>query len=151
MLHASATEDGRTYSWDAIRRYHVETLGWADIGYHAGLELVGRRMVLVRGRAWDTPGAHCKAAGRNSDSLGLCVVGRYDIYPPAPELHAAVCRVLAWMCVSEGIPPEMISGHREWEPHKTCPGTAWDLDATRAEVAHLVRHADIPALAVELT
>lgn len=150
VLHCSATVDGRSYSWDAIRRYHVDTLGWSDIGYHAGVEMVGRRLVMVRGRPWTQQGAHCAAAGRNRDSLGLCVVGRYDIYPPSPELHRAVCRALAWICVVAGIAPEMISGHREWDARKTCPGTAWDLDATRVEVGKLVRHSDVPALAINL-
>jgi hypothetical protein len=41
ILHHSATADGPTVSWGAIRRFHVVECAWGAIGYHYGIELVG--------------------------------------------------------------------------------------------------------------
>ncbi len=66
--------------WD----YHVNTRGWADIGYNW---LVDRNGVLYKGRAWkseteeNVQGAH--AAGANRNTAGLCYIGNYEVNIPA--------------------------------------------------------------------
>jgi len=134
VLHCSDTEDGPSNSWPAIRRYHMQVNGWSDIGYNYGLELIAETYVLQPGRPPWVNGAHCRAAGRNSDSLGLCVVGKFDVNPPPPRLVTLTASVLAFLCFAHGIKPEMVSGHREWEKAKTCPGAQWDLDRLRKSV-----------------
>ena len=138
ILHCSATPDGVSYSWDAIRRYHIEEKGWDDIGYHAGLERYGDQLVIMRGRKPWVMGAHCKAAGRNRDSLGVCVVGEYDTEPPAPDVYNAAIHLLAGLCWTFHIPPTSVYGHREFESAKTCPGEQWDLNGVRRDIAALL-------------
>jgi N-acetylmuramoyl-L-alanine amidase len=142
ILHCSDTEDGPGYSWDAIRRYHMASppqgRGWSDIGYHMGLERLGPHLVLVPGRRPDVEGSHCVAAGRNHDSLGLCVVGKFDDEPPSPETYSATVMVLAALAFAFRIPVNNVRGHREYEDAKTCPGLCWDLDRVRADVAALL-------------
>jgi hypothetical protein len=139
ILHCSATADSGTVSWGAIRRYHVEEKGWDDIGYHYGIEWADHDNIILQGRKPNRKGAHCLAAGRNSDSLGVCVVGDYDVVPPDPAKYGITIEFLAMLCFIFQIPPEEVYGHREFESGKTCPGLAWGLDEVRSDVADLLR------------
>jgi len=134
VVHCSDTEDGPGQSVEAIRRYHVEHNGWADIGYHFLIERVGDGIVLEPGRPPTQQGAHCRAGGRNHDSLGVCIVGEFDEDPPAPELMRCVLDGLALLAFAFGVAAAEVYGHREFEDAKTCPGRRWNLDVLRAGV-----------------
>lgn len=126
VVHCSATDDSPRMDSRAIRAYH-KSLGWEDIGYHFLLEEIGGKLMLVRGRPARYEGAHCKAAGRNRDSIGFCIVGDFDEAPPDPDLFYAAARAVACLCFLYGISADRVSGHREWEPKKTCPGKRFDM------------------------
>jgi len=157
ILHCSDTEDGpERNDWAAICRYHMAPpphgRGWSGPGYHYGLDRVDGRYVLFPGRSPHRKGAHCVAERRNHDSLGLCVVGDFDKDPPPLRLMLGVGTILAFLCIAHGIAPEDVRGHREFDPHKTCPGRAWDMDQQRlyvTEALHRLRWLDEPHLAVE--
>jgi N-acetylmuramoyl-L-alanine amidase len=128
VCHCSATQDSGTVSWGAIRRYHVETNGWADIGYHWGVELAGTEYEALVGRAPDVMGAHCSEGGKNHDSWGICVVGDFDSSPPPHEQMVVLAdRILKPLMRIHSIPPEKIFFHREFAPWKTCPGKSFKM------------------------
>ena len=152
MLHHSLTKDGATVSWQAIRRYHVETLGWKDIGYHFGIELIGSPSpppspargegvlggyeILV-GRPLDMEGAHCAAQGMNQKALGICFVGNFDEGPvPAQQWEKGVILVRSLTKLLD-IPIPFVVAHRDYAP-KSCPGKLLDMDKFRQEVARPV-------------
>lgn len=114
VWHHSASPDGITRDWEAIRRYHTsyrvdsrvvtqaefyrmkeENPGrhfeppWQDIGYHAGSEKVDGKMAFHFGRGINITGAHAGVAGVstffNEDYLGLCSVGCFDLVAPDQE------------------------------------------------------------------
>lgn len=134
VIHHSLTEDGQTVSWGAIRKYHLG-LGWKDVGYHYGIELVGDSYEIFKGRMDDEPGAHC--IGYNVDSIGICLVGNFDCQPPdEPQLVSLrkLCRSLMGIY---GIKIENIMGH--WETYekrgrpiaKSCPGIKFHMPEFR--------------------
>lgn len=120
IIHHSLTADGSTVSWGAIRHYHIVTLGWEDIGYHAGTELVGNAYEIFMGRMWDVVGAHTR--GENLHSLGLCFVGNFDVdVPPQVQLAAGARVIRLWMRLFHiGLPN--IYPHSHFAD-KSCPGT----------------------------
>lgn len=123
IIHHSAGP--RDQSFEEIRRYHIESRGFDDIGYHKLIEFDGR---IHQGRTDDKVGAH--AIGYNNRSLGICVVGNFDNYDlelnhPQWETLIQVCAVL---CKRHSIPAKNILFHRTTfkrrrKPvEKSCPG-----------------------------
>lgn len=133
IIHHSLTPDGSALSWPAIYDYHTQTHGWADIGYHAGIEEVNDRLVCMYGRPSTLCGAH--TLGQNYDSLGFCFVGNFDrVRPGEQRLREAARRVLAPWCLRFGIRPTAIVGHRQFA-HKSCPGLLFDVEELQIIVA----------------
>lgn len=130
IIHHSKTADSETLSWQAVRKWHVEHNGWDDVGYHAGIELIGDQFECFFGRPFNRTGAHCR--GQNIGSLGLCFIGDYDEDPPSDlMMHTAAQRVIApWLHLMQK-PVGCITGDRDWHHGKTCPGSQFDLDKLR--------------------
>ena len=125
IVHHSLTEDGETVSWSAIRRYHTIEKGWLDVGYHIGIELVGKDYEVFMGRPWDEAGAHC--VGHNMKSLGLCFVGNFDLKPPPHEQLILGAKVISlWMRLF-GISVDHVYPHSRFAD-KSCPGRRFSME-----------------------
>jgi N-acetylmuramoyl-L-alanine amidase len=75
FVHCSDTPTGRDVSAADIKRWHTDPKpkgnGWRDIGYSHVIRIDG---TIELGRPVEQVGAH--VAGHNSDSIGICLVGR---------------------------------------------------------------------------
>ena len=144
-IHHSLTKDGTVVDWDAIRRYHREVNGWSDIGYHYGIERAGKHLLLQVGRSETVPGAHAKEMHMNSKSIGICVVGNFDLAPPGLEILRFLSEIVRRKVAEYGIPVNAVLGHREvgamagfdWRKgqYKSCPGKHFNMDILREMVA----------------
>lgn len=130
VIHCSQTKDSGSVSWGAIRKYHLG-LGWDDIGYHFGIELVGDRYEILSGRMPGITGSHCRAGGMNGKSLGICCVGDFDQSQPPIEMLDKLEKIVQHLINIYGIPRENIIGHGEVEPKKTCPGLMFNMNKFR--------------------
>lgn len=74
IIHCTGTAPSDLTTVEAVRRYHVNTLGWKDIGYHYLIYLDGS---IHQGRPIDQAGAHCK--NHNQRTIGICYVGGLDV------------------------------------------------------------------------
>ncbi len=131
MLHHSLTEDGKTVSWQAIRKYHIEEKKWDDIGYHFGIELINDTYEILMGRPLDQEGAHC--IGMNERALGICLVGNFDLAPPPEKQWRAAIILVRGLSRLLNIPFTCVVAHRDYAP-KTCPGRNFDLEKFRREL-----------------
>lgn len=134
ILHHSLTKDSKTVSWGAIRRYHTKTLGWADVGYHFGIELIGDEYEIFVGRLLTVSGAHTR--GHNGDSIGICFVGNFDKAAPAEKLWRIGVRFVRSLLVIFDLTWRDIYGHREFAGYKSCPGDQFDIKKFRSEVSY---------------
>lgn len=132
MIHHSLTKDGATVSWGAIERFHRESNGWADVGYHWGCELIGDSFYALAGRAEQSRAAACPQGDMNVLAVHVCCVGNFDLEaPPAAMLRVLVKRILIPVIDRWGIIPDRIVGHRDYNPAKSCPGRLFIMDALR--------------------
>ena len=135
MLHHSLTKDGATVSWQDIRKYHKETMGWKDIGYHFGIELINDQYEILIGRPLDQEGAHC--AGMNAKAIGICFVGNFDEAPVPPEQWKKGIELAKSLLKLLDIPTRYVVGHRDYA-QKTCPGKFFDMDLFRGELGRII-------------
>lgn len=126
VLHHSATVDGETFSWAAIRRYHTATLGWRDIGYHFGVELVGdpfgSHQEIMVGRMLAEDAAAVKEKHMNKLGVHICVVGNFDLAPPPPAQYQLTLKLVRSLLGILRLEPGDVDFHRTYATYKSCPG-----------------------------
>lgn len=120
VIHCSATRANQDVDAKTIRAWH-RARGWSDIGYHYVIRRDGR---IEPGRALGAIGSH--VAGRNSDTLGICLVGGLNNLTAAPEdnFTAAQYAALADLCrrLLVTFPRATILGHRDLSPDRDGDG-----------------------------
>ena len=103
-----------------IRKWHVEERHWRDIGYHY---VIKRDGTLQLGRPIEQAGAH--VAGKNSNSIGICLVGGMDkrtgkaVNDYTEKQWQTLRMVVGGLAVQ--FPECEILGHNDLTKSKTCP------------------------------
>lgn len=101
-----------------VHQWHLNN-GWAGIGYHFVIRKNGS---IERGRPLNTIGAHCY--GYNKDSVGINLVGDFEMAEPTDAQITSVKVLTAWLCRFYRLNPKSVStlvGHRDLND-TLCPG-----------------------------
>ncbi|MBP2026713.1 hypothetical protein J2Z35_000502 [Acetoanaerobium pronyense] len=126
ILHHSLTKDQKVVDFHAIRNYHINTNKWRDIGYHYVVELVGDNYVIFNGRGEHEAGVH--TAGQNANSIGICLVGNFDVTVPPDAQIDKLVELIKDIYSRCGILP--IHGHNEYST-KSCPGRLFPMEKVK--------------------
>ncbi|MCB9246299.1 MAG: N-acetylmuramoyl-L-alanine amidase [Flavobacteriales bacterium] len=141
IVHHSAGSNSITDYTLAVRNiylYHLEVNGWDDVGYNYLIAPNGQiyqgRDDLGVGPEDNIKGAHF--CGKNTGTMGVCLMGNYDEAEVADSAFHALIRLFTWKCVKEGMDPRQslihpadigtdslgrIAGHRDG-CNTRCPG-----------------------------
>lgn len=152
----------------AIYRYHVQTQGWADIGYNFFVDESGRTWEGRWSRNYaigsvpsgddelgrGVTGAH--TGGWNSGSVGVALLGRLVDKDATVAARSGLVDVLAWLSEKNGLDPKAttaftnpssgavkttqnIAGHRDYGATE-CPGGVFyaTLPTLRSDVANRI-------------
>lgn len=117
VLHHSGMRD-RDMTVADIHDLHKNGNKWAGIGYHFVIHKDG---YIERGRPENALGAH--ALSNNEFTVGICVIGNYDIGVPTKEQIISAEQLMAALCDKYKFEPSdtTIFGHRDLCP-TNCPG-----------------------------
>lgn len=124
IVHCSATPEGKDYSVDTIRQWHLQR-GFSDIGYHY---VIYRDGSIHIGRDESIIGAHC--TGHNANSIGVCYIGGCASDGKTPKdtrttgQRQSLVKLLKELKTK--YPQASIHGHRDFSS-KACPS----FDATK--------------------
>ncbi|MEM6845202.1 MAG: N-acetylmuramoyl-L-alanine amidase [Bacteroidota bacterium] len=117
IIHHSATFNSLTDYENVVRNmylFHTQDRGWSDIGYNF---LVAPDGTLFEGRSAGTQnvasddirGAHF--CGRNSGTMGVCLLGNYNTATPTDAALATIVQVTSWKLDKEGLNPLATNNH----------------------------------------
>ena len=119
IIHCSATPEGKDFTVQQIREWHVKGNGWRDIGYHF---VIYRDGSIHTGRPIEQVGAH--TTGHNAHSIGICYIGGYAADGKTPKDTRTEAQRLALIKLVRELkasyPSATIHGHNE-VANKACP------------------------------
>ncbi|CAF0746291.1 unnamed protein product [Brachionus calyciflorus] len=99
---------------------HMDTNGWADIGYSF---IVGEDGNVYEGRGWSKVGAH--APGFNSNSIGICVIGDFTSRNPnSLAINAVKDLIQCGVDLGKIKSTYSLRGHRD-SSATACPGNTF--------------------------
>jgi hypothetical protein len=116
IIHHSAGNTADTNYTNIIRNIyllHTESNGWDDIGYNYVIagngQIYNGRDPQGAGDEDDIQGAHFCA--KNSGTMGICLLGNYEIDTPSISLTGSLEKLLTWKLYKENLSAEDSSIH----------------------------------------
>lgn len=132
VIHHSATPADT--SIESIARYHIGPNhicadGCPGIAYHFMIGPDGKTYQVN-----DLEAVSYHVSGANTRSVGICLLGNYEEYPPTDLQYRRVIGLIRYLEAKTGRLLDVI-GHKEASGANTqCPGANVDLELIRSEI-----------------
>ena len=136
ILHHSASPMDRT-TIQSIHNWHLQR-GWLGCGYHYVIHPEG---TIFQGRPLNTIGAH--ARGYNERSIGVCVVGNFEVEYPTLCQQEALGKLLLYF-INDKFRSNFLSikGHRDVTA-TLCPGKNFTFYIPVVEYSKVKEHTEL--------
>ncbi|MFE7124881.1 peptidoglycan recognition protein [Streptomyces sp. NPDC057617] len=107
-----------------IYAYHVQQLGWKDVGYNF---LVDKCGTVYEGRKGgvDRPVMGAHAYGFNAETTGISVLGTYTDTAPPQAAMVSVARIAAWKLGQYGVDPTGTTTLTAGDSGRSYTGKTW--------------------------
>lgn len=134
VIHQTDGEDAGAFTPYNIANYHVNSNGWAGIGYHY--------VIIDSGQIYLTQPLNkisYHASGHNTNSIGIAITGAHrrnnnegNLGLVAKKEYHSLVYLVAKLKEKYNIPIENIIGHNETGSPKSCPNL--DMNEFRGDV-----------------
>lgn len=130
VVHCSATKPSQDIGVREIDGWHRQ-LGWLSIGYHY---VIRRDGTVEQGRPSHVVGSH--VAGKNSDSIGICLIGGISQKTGKAEMNYTEAQLQALFMLVQSMrdayPNARVVGHRDLSPDKDGDGVVEEHEWLKA-------------------
>jgi hypothetical protein len=133
VIHHTAHAQDTVETMQDIQNLHMNRNGWADIGYHFGIDIEGN---IYEGRDIGVRGS--SVSGYNTGLIGVTLMGNFEVDQPTAAQLSATQKLVNWLAALYSL--SHLAGHSEFNSNTVCPGEslASQLD-TFASIAGLQR------------
>jgi hypothetical protein len=114
-IHHSAGILAANETMSDLQNMHMDGNGWADIGYHYGIDRDG---LVYEGRPIQVRGA--SVSGFNTGTIGVVVMGNFQVEEPLPVQLQSLQLIVNWLAVNYQL--THLAGHGEFNNESVCPG-----------------------------
>ncbi|MCP5023910.1 MAG: N-acetylmuramoyl-L-alanine amidase [bacterium] len=117
-----STQSGAKTALRKMQKYHMDSRGWGDLGYHF---LIDSRGQVYEGRSMHWQGAHAGRDNHNRNNnvgnIGICLIGNFDKIRPTAASLRSLKKLVLNLRQQHRIPSNRIRGHMDWKQTE-CPG-----------------------------
>ncbi len=117
-----STQSGTKNALRKMQKYHMDSRGWGDLGYHFLIDSQGQ---VYEGRSMHWQGAHAGRDKRNRNNnvgnIGVCLIGNFDKTRPTAASLRSLKKLVLNLRQQHRIPANRIRGHMDWKQTE-CPG-----------------------------
>jgi len=114
-IHHSAISLDTDETMKSVQDLHMDTNHWADVGYHY---VIDKKGIIYEGRDIHVRGA--SVAGYNTGTIGVCVMGNFEIESPLEIQLTVLQQVVNWLATTYTL--THLAAHGEFNPESVCPG-----------------------------
>lgn len=111
IVHHTAGSNAVTNWENEVRNiwyFHTVTRGWGDVGYNF---LIDPNGVIYEGRAGGNGAIGAHFSCRNTNTVGVSLMGDFTATQPSPAALAALKRLLTEVLARNGVSPNVVAKH----------------------------------------